>query len=192
MEDGKDGEQGSTFKAYDSPGEERLRTSNSPAAPIPSKTSDERAQAPDPYLSSLGGATPGSDNPALDHTRNHALGQVSTADLLRAREFAEEEYLRRGGSEGAVPGTTVTPEQLQTLRPAEVQDTDAGQHPWFDDLQQPTRAYLDSNAAPHPVGHNIEEDTVEHIEFEELTPVSETEVLMPKMKNISSEGEENG
>jgi hypothetical protein len=231
MEDEKEEEQGSTFKAYDSPGEERLRTSTSPAAPVPSKTSGERHQAPDPYLSNLGGATPGSDNPALDHTRNHALGQASTADLLRAREAAEEEYLRRGGSEGAVPNTPIGQDQLQGLRPDEFQDRDAGRPNWPDDRQQAPLDYMDSPRADMPlasgsadtldmtikprmdaavdrastqasaqesrsglapVGMNAEEDKYEQREFERPAPVSETEMMAPKMKNIPSEDEENG
>ena len=42
-----------------------------------------------------GGSGPGSDNPALAETYAEESGDISTADFLLAREFAEEERLRQ-------------------------------------------------------------------------------------------------
>ena len=151
MADEKD-QQGNTFDAFDSHGEDKLLESNSPVVPSPSQQSDDRTRPPDPYLSSLGGATPGSDNPALDQTRKHGLGEASTADMLRAREAAEEEYLRRGSAEGAVPDATIGQDQMEGLRPDEYQDRDAGRPNWPDDRQQAPLDYMDAPRADMPLG----------------------------------------
>ena len=143
--------QESTFDAYSSPGEETLQESNSPAVPSPSTTSEQRTQAPDPQINSLGGVTPGSDNPALDQTRDHASGQGSTADMLRAREASEEEYLREGSATGAVPEGTIGQDQMEGLRPDEYQDRDSGRPNWPDDRQQAPLDYMDAPRADMPL-----------------------------------------
>jgi hypothetical protein len=50
----------------------------------------------------------------------------------------------------------------------------------------------ESRSGMPPVGMNAEEDKYEQREFERPAPVSETEMMAPKMKNIPSEDEENG
>jgi len=78
---------------YSTPGRDSIVQSGSPAVPSPSETSEERLTAPRPAIQSLG-ETPGDANPALSETVAAEEGQGTTADLLRAREAAEEQYLR--------------------------------------------------------------------------------------------------
>src|SRR5438128_1954830 len=82
---------------YDTPGEDSIMRSTSRAVPSPSKTSKQRLTPPDPVIESLG-ETPGDANPALAETVGAEQGQVSTADLLRARETAEEQRPRATGN----------------------------------------------------------------------------------------------
>jgi hypothetical protein len=48
-------------------------------------------EAPDAFIGGEVNEKPGDDNPALDETTGFAQGKNDTADLLRAREEAEEE-----------------------------------------------------------------------------------------------------
>ncbi|HET6262665.1 MAG TPA: hypothetical protein VFG99_10575, partial [Chloroflexia bacterium] len=88
-----DGGQGESFQGYDTPGGATIERSTSSAVPAPSQTSEERLTTPQDTIQSIG-ETPGDANPALVETIGAAQGQVSTADLLRAREGAEEQGLR--------------------------------------------------------------------------------------------------
>lgn len=92
---GRDGGQGSPPEGagYQTPGEDRLLQSNSPAVPSPSRPSEDKLTTPRPYLRSID-EQPADANPALPQTVAEGQGQANTADLLRARETAEEQYLR--------------------------------------------------------------------------------------------------
>lgn len=78
---------------YETPGQDRVLQSNSPAVPSPSRPSEEKLTTPKPYLQSIG-EQPADANPALGETAAAERGQASTADMLSARETAEEQYLR--------------------------------------------------------------------------------------------------
>src|SRR5438876_4355743 len=75
---------------YDTPGSDTTVKSTSPAVPTPSKPSQQRLQGPKPVIESIG-ETPGDANPALHETVSAEEGQATTADVLRARETAEEQ-----------------------------------------------------------------------------------------------------
>jgi hypothetical protein len=78
---------------YATPGQDRIVQSKSPAVPSPSETSEQRLTTPGSRIQSIN-EQPGDANPALQETIGEEQGQVSTADMLRARETAEEERLR--------------------------------------------------------------------------------------------------
>jgi len=84
---------------YETPGEDTILKSKSDAVPSPSETSRQRMEAPDSYVGGEVNETPGDANPALDETIGYEKGQTSTADLLRARESAEERDARAMGKE---------------------------------------------------------------------------------------------
>jgi hypothetical protein len=145
-------EQGESFDAYETGGEDRVLESTSSAVGSPSQPSKERTEAPDPYLSRIGGRTPGSDNPALDATRNFAEGGGSTADMLRERETAEEEHLRRGGDSKGVAPQTIGADHVEGLRPDEYQDHDAGRPTWPNDRKDAPLDYMNAPRADMPLG----------------------------------------
>jgi hypothetical protein len=78
---------------YSTPGQDQIVQSTSAAVPSPSETSAQRLTTPKGHLQSIN-EQPGDANPALQETIGEEQGQVSTADLLRARETAEEARLR--------------------------------------------------------------------------------------------------
>jgi hypothetical protein len=84
---------------YETPGEDTIIKSKSDAVPSPRETSEQRLQPPDSYIGGEVNETPGDANPALDETIGYEKGQTSTADLLRARESAEERIPRAMGKE---------------------------------------------------------------------------------------------
>jgi len=84
---------------YETPGEDTILKSKSDAVPSPSETSRQRMEAPDSYVGGEVNETPGDANPALDETIGYEKGQTSPADLLRARESAEERDARAMGKE---------------------------------------------------------------------------------------------
>jgi len=84
---------------YETPGEDTVIKSGSDAVPSPSTTSEQRLQPPDSYIGGRVNEPPGDANPALDETIGYEKGQTSTADLLRAREAAEERIPRSMGKE---------------------------------------------------------------------------------------------
>lgn len=99
-----------SFKGWENPGQERIIESRSEAVPSPSRTSDERIQEPDPYIETFN-ERPGDANPALDETLAHNQGTGSTADMLRAREAAEEQRLREAGGHIYADQSNVMPEE---------------------------------------------------------------------------------
>src|SRR5687768_15743165 len=92
------------YRGYDTPGQDRIMESNSSAVPSPDRTTEDRIETPDQNISSIGEVA-GDANPALAETVGHERGQVSTADLLRARETAEEQPLR-GRTDRMAEGVT--------------------------------------------------------------------------------------
>ena len=91
-----------------------------------------------------GGSGPGSDNPALDETYAEQAGEISTADLLRVREGAEEQRLREQGSE-------MYADQSPTARPDEWRDADSGRPNWPADRDRSPGEYMESPRAEGPL-----------------------------------------
>jgi hypothetical protein len=91
MDDNQSGTQGGSYGGYDTPGDEEIISSSSDAVPSPSETSRQRVEAPDSFIGGAVNEKPGDDNPALNETIGYEEGKSSTADLLRARESAEEQ-----------------------------------------------------------------------------------------------------
>lgn len=128
---------GESFQGYQTPGEDKVVESSSSAVPSPTQTSEQRLDAPKPVIESIG-ETPGSANPALVETVGAAQGQVSTADMLRARETAEEQGLRGVGAEAYA-------EQSQGgSMPKEFTQTDSGRPNWPNDRRQAPIEYMES------------------------------------------------
>lgn len=80
-------------KGYETPGRDMIIESTSDAIQSPTRTSSERLQTPKPVIETIG-QTPGNANPAIAETAGFEHGEMSTADLLRAREDAEEQFAR--------------------------------------------------------------------------------------------------
>ena len=129
---------------YETPGEDTIISSTSPAVPSPSKTSKERLTPPDPVIESLG-ETPGDANPALAETIGAEQGQVSTADQLLVRETAEERRPRATGN--------IHPYQDQGRgdAPDEFERADTGRPTWPDDRQEDPMEYMESPRADAPL-----------------------------------------
>src|SRR5688572_19915437 len=87
-----------SYQGYQTPGEDKVVESTSSAVPSPTQPSEQRLNTPKPVIESIG-ETPGDSNPALVETVGAAQGQVSTADMLRARETAEEQGLKEAGAQ---------------------------------------------------------------------------------------------
>lgn len=142
--EGKDGDSG--FQAYQTPGSDSIIESTSSAVPSPSISSEDKLSVPKPIIGSIG-EMPGDANPALVETMGAVQGQVSTADLLRARESAEEQGLRAGGniayqeqSDQAGPGTT------------KMAQTDTGRPNWPDERKESPAEYMESPRADAAYG----------------------------------------
>jgi len=123
MDDRQSQEQDRSYRGYDAPGEDKIISNSSEAVPSPSVTSRQRMETPDAFIGGDVNEKPGDDNPALDDTTGFAQGKEKTADLLRAREDAEEQIaLRRGNEEYADQTANLDP----TGRPFhyETQDSD--------------------------------------------------------------------
>jgi len=99
MDNQQDQTRDKSYQGYDTPGEDRIIQSTSEAVPSPSTTSEQRLTTPDAFIGGEVQAKPGSANPAINETKAYDTGEASTADLLRARESAEEEHLRVRGIE---------------------------------------------------------------------------------------------
>jgi hypothetical protein len=126
------------IKGYGSPGEDRILESSSPAVPSPSRTSEDRITPADPYIESLG-EKPGDANPALPEAVGVQTGDASTAELLRARESAEEERLRDSQAEIYADQSKLTPDEWAV--------TDRGRPNWPDDRVENPAEYMDSPRA---------------------------------------------
>ncbi|HUP28079.1 MAG TPA: hypothetical protein VM409_06560 [Chloroflexia bacterium] len=133
-------QQENSYQGYATPGEDRVAQSSSSAVPSLDTTSEERLTTPKPVIESIG-ETPGDANPALVETIGSAQGQTSTADLLMARESAEEQGLRGAGA-------AAYQEQSQGGNlPKEFAQTDSGRPNWPDDRQQAPTEYMESPRA---------------------------------------------
>jgi hypothetical protein len=112
MDDDKQSQaQGGSYRGYDTPGEDTTLTSSSDAIPSPGDTGGRHIEAPDPYIGGEVNEKPGDDNPALNETIGFEEGKTSTADMLRARESAEEQRSGEPDTEtyadqGVTAGTT--------------------------------------------------------------------------------------
>ncbi len=87
------------FSGYETPGQDDIIKSTSEAVPSPSMRSEDRVQAPSEHIGGRVNETPGDSNPAIAETVGYETGQTNTADLLRAREGAEEQGARERGRE---------------------------------------------------------------------------------------------
>jgi hypothetical protein len=106
MDDRQSQEQNSGYRGYDAPGEDKVISNTSEAVPSPSVTGRQRMEAPDAFIGGDVNEKPGDDNPALDETTGFAQGKSTTADLLRAREDAEEQITLKRGNEEYADQTT--------------------------------------------------------------------------------------
>ncbi len=166
-----------------------------------------------------GGSGAGSDNPALEETYEEQAGEISTADLLRAREGAEETRLREQGAE-------IYADQSDTAGPDEWRDTDAGRPNWpldrdrnpGENMESPSAegALLSGSGAgggtgedtlqleaeadaladrtwraavPEP-GDNLDLDIYDEREFGHPDPPSEMDMFAPGMVNLPPEDED--
>ena len=138
--DKSNSDSGESFQGYETQGEDKVVESRSSAVPSPTQTSEQRLDAPKPVIESIG-ETPGSANPALAETVGTSQGQVSTADMLRARETAEEQGLKEVGA-------LAYAEQSQGgNKPQEFTQTDSGRPNWPDDRKQAPAEYMESPRA---------------------------------------------
>jgi hypothetical protein len=142
MSDSND--QGGSYKGYSTPGQDRIEQSTSSAVPSPSTPSEERIQAPKDRIESIG-ETPGDANPALVETVGAEQGQVSTADLLRAREAAEEQGLRGAGGQ-------MYADQPPGGRPEEWAENQGGRPNFPYDREEPPIEHLDPPGTRAPYG----------------------------------------
>jgi hypothetical protein len=129
---------------YHTPGQDTTLQSTSEAVPAPDRTSEQRLDDPKPYIEAID-ATPGEANPALGETVGFEQGTASTADVLRAREVAEELPVRQD---------QVRPYQDQSsgTRPEQYQDMDSGRPNWPDDKQEDPINYMESPRPYMPMG----------------------------------------
>jgi hypothetical protein len=133
---------------YATPGKDDVIESRSLAVGSPGEPSEQRLQGPKPTIESIS-ETPGDSNPALSETVGAEEGQTSTADLLRARETAEEQNLR---------GTSrqMYADQLPGSNPQAFEHTDAGRPNWPDDLQEDPMEYRESPRAYSSITTGVE------------------------------------
>lgn len=129
---------------YHTAGEDTTLQSSGDAVPVPIETSEQRLTDPQPVIQSIG-EKPGDANPALAETIGMEQGQVSTADLLLAREVAEEQPVRGRGLESYG-------DQSAGAQSDEFQNTDAGRPNWPDDRNVEPAEYVESPRADMPFG----------------------------------------
>ena len=129
---------------YHTPGQDSMLQSTSDAVTTPDQTSEQRLDDPKPYIEAIN-ATPGEANPALEETVGHEQGSMSTADVLLAREVAEERPVKQ---EGIAPYQ----DQSSGSRPEQYQDADSGRPNWPDDKQEDPINYMESPRPYMPMG----------------------------------------
>lgn len=123
---------------YETPGADTVIYSNDAGVPSPSETSDQRLQKPKPVIQSIN-ETPGDANPALNETIAAEQGKADTADLLRARESAEGQQLRKAGAQ-------IYEDQPPDAEPAAFEQEDGGRPTWPDNREEPPIEKMES---PH-------------------------------------------
>ena len=204
-------------KGYQTPGQDTILHSSSPAVPTPSMPSESRLQTPPTVIDAIG-ETPADSNPALDETVGFEEGRTSTADLLLARETAEEQPAGGNSGTNLAQDSGSAPEELRTH--------DAGRPNWPDDREEPPLEYMESPRANMPFlaggqepfgsqiegrqdraadlgsseasvhesrtglpesGMDMEEDNYERREGHAPSTPSELDQIAPGMKNIAPE-----
>lgn len=131
-------------------GQDKVLESSSAAVPAPSMTEEQRLSDPGFAFQSTG-ETPGAANPALAETIGEEEGRVSTADLLRARETAEETpVLARGLPTYEDQSTTGSP------RADEFQNAEGARPNWPDDRREDPAEYMTSPRANAPFGSGLQ------------------------------------
>ncbi len=139
----------SGFQGYATPGQDSLIESTSEAIQTPTETEEQRIQAPRSAIKSLG-ETPGDSNPALAETIQAQSGGVgSTAEMLMARESAEERGVRASGAAADDAGYQ---DQQRGVASQEFLDSDSGRPNWPDDRQREPADYMESPRADMPLG----------------------------------------
>ncbi len=136
------------YDGYATPGSDTIIESTSEAIQSPSQTSETRMDAPSSVIESLG-ETPGDANPALAETVGAQQGETSTADMLMAREGAEEDRLRATGADNA---DAMYQDQQRGVASQEYLDSDSGRPNWPDDRQREPMDYADAPRANVPLG----------------------------------------
>jgi len=131
-------------------GQDEVLQSSSEAVPAPSLTEEQRLSNPGFSYQSTG-ETPGDSNPALAETVGAEEGRVSTADLLRARESAEEApVIGRGLPAYEDQSTAGSP------RADEFQNAEGARPNWPDDRREDPIEYMTSPRANTPFGAGVE------------------------------------
>ena len=130
-------------RGYDTPGQDTIIESTSSAVPSPSRTTEERLPSHKPVLESIN-ETPGDANPAVVETVGAEKGQVSTADMLRVREAAEEQHLREASD-------VAYQDQGPGSQPSEFEQSDTGRPNWPHDRQQAPVEYMESPRGDAPL-----------------------------------------
>jgi hypothetical protein len=141
-------EQGGSYKGYATPGDDTIIESTSEAVQSPTRSGEERSQAPKPVIQSIN-ERPGDSNPALSETIGAQSGQTSTADMLAARESAEEAGPRAAGAGAA---DSMYQDQVRGVGSQEYLDSDSGRPNWPNDQQREPADYMDAPRANMPLG----------------------------------------
>lgn len=136
--------QQANMPGYHTPGQDSTLQSTSEAVPTPGQTSEQRLDDPKPYIEAIS-ATPGEANPALGETLGAEQGSTGTADLLMAREAAEERPVREDGIRGYQ-------DQSAGSRPEQFQDADSGRPNWPNDKQEEPINYMEAPRPYVPLG----------------------------------------
>jgi hypothetical protein len=137
-----------SYQGYATPGTDAVVESSSDAIQSPTQSSEERLTTPKPVIESLG-ETPGDSNPALAETLRAQQGEGSTAEMLMARETAEEAGPRQSG---AGVGDAMYQDQQRGVASQEYMDSDSGRPNWPDDRQREPMDYADAPRGNFPLG----------------------------------------
>lgn len=137
-----------SYQGYATPGSDVVIESSSEAIQSPTQGTEERLSAPKSVIESLG-ETPGDANPALAETLRAQEGRGSTAEMLMARETAEEAGPR---ASGAGASDAMYQDQQRGVASQEYLDSDSGRPNWPDDRQREPVDYMDAPRANAPLG----------------------------------------
>jgi hypothetical protein len=138
-----------SYQGYAASGEDKIIESTSEAVHSPTKREEDRLTSPKPAIQSIG-ETPGDSNPALAESLNAQQGQAgSTAEMLMAREGAEESRLRASGADQA---NAIYQDQQDGVASQQYLDSDSGRPNWPDDRQREPLDYMQSPRANAPLG----------------------------------------